>query len=212
MSALKNNEVVAQLHSANLSLSAENSALKEQLNKANAQIIWFKEQVKLIRHKQFGKQSEQMKSLQIVLPLFDDNESDEVTETETPISPEKIRVTYEREKKKKTTGRNIDTSNLPREQIIHDLSDAEKICACGNPLCKIGEDKSEQLELVPAQLKVIEHITPKYTCRHCETIKAAKKPESPFKSCRIRRSSKSDYAETSSHLLERLIRQDLNGD
>ena len=100
ISALKNDGVIAQLQSDNLSLSAENSALKEQNNKLNAQIIWLKEQVKLIRHKQFGKQSEQTNSLQSVLPLFDDSESDEVTETETPISPEKIRVTYEREKKK----------------------------------------------------------------------------------------------------------------
>lgn len=161
-------------------LSAENSALKEQVEKLNAQIIWFKEQVKLIRHKQFGKQSEQT---QTILPLFDDSESDEVTETEEPISASKVRVTYEREKKKKTNGRNIDTSNLPREQIIHDLSDAEKICACGNPLCKIGEDKSENLELIPAQIKVVEHITPKYTCRHCETIKQSKKPESPIQKC-----------------------------
>lgn len=163
-----------------MQLSAEVETLKEQLKKANDQIIWFKEQVKLIRHKQFGKQSEQT---QTILSLFDDNESDEVTETIEPISAEKVRVTYEREKKKKTNGRNIDTTNLPREQIIHDLTDAEKICTCGNPLCKIGEDKSETLELIPAQIKVIEHITPKYTCRTCETIKAAKKPESPIQKC-----------------------------
>ena len=171
----KNNEVGQ--------LQAEVEALKEQLKKANNKIIWFEEQIKLSRHKQFGKQSEQTKSLQTILPLFDDNESDEITETETSISPEKIRVTYEREKKKKTNGRNIDTTNLPREQVIHDLSDAEKICDCGCKLTKIGEDKSEQLELIPAQIKVVEHITPKYTCRDCETIKAAKKPEFPIQKC-----------------------------
>lgn len=175
-SAANKEEVITQL-------SAENSALKEQVEKLNAQIIWFKEQVKLIRHKQFGRQSEQTHAIQTTLSLFDDNESDEVTETEEPISPEKIKVTYEREKKKKTNGRNIDTTNLPREQVIHDLSIAEKTCDCGCPLTKIGEDKSETLELVPAQIKVIEHITPKYTCRDCETIKAAKKPESPIQKC-----------------------------
>ena len=48
-------------------------------------------------------------------------------------------------------------------------------------LTKIGEDKSEQLELIPEQIKVIEHITPKYTCRCCQTIKTAKKEiESPI--------------------------------
>ena len=48
-------------------LSAEIEALKEQNGKLNAQIIWFKEQIKLIRHKHFGKQSEQT---QTILPLF----------------------------------------------------------------------------------------------------------------------------------------------
>lgn len=162
-------------------LSAENSALRELLEKANAKIIWFEEQIKLGRHRTFGKQSEQTHAIQTTLSLFDDNESDEVTETEEPISPEKIKVTYERAKPK--PGRKIDTSNLPREQVIHDLKDEEKICGCGNALCKIGEDKSEQLELVPAQLKVVEHITPKYTCRKCETIKQAKKPESSIQKC-----------------------------
>lgn len=165
-------------------LSAENSALKEQVEKLNAQILWFKEQVKLIRHKQFGKQSEQMKALQTVLPLFDDSESDEVTETQEPISASKIRVTYERERKKKTNGRNIDTTNLPREQIVHDLKEEEKICTgCNNPLCKMGEDKSETVEFIPAQIKVVEHITPKYACRSCEKIVAAKKPEEALQKC-----------------------------
>jgi transposase len=164
-------------------LSAENEALKEQLKKANNKIIWFEEQVKLARHRKFGKQTEQTQSLQTILPLFDDNQSDEVTETETPISAEKIRVTYEREKKKKTNGRNIDTTHLPREQIIHDLTETEKTCICGCQLTKIGEDKSEQLELIPAQIKVIEHITPKYTCRDCETIKSAKKTNPPIQKC-----------------------------
>lgn len=172
-SADNKDEMIAQL-------SAENEALKEQIKKLNDKIIWFEEQIKLGRHRKFGKQSEQT---QTILPLFDDSESDEITETIEPIGAEKIRVTYEREKKKKTNGRNIDTTNLPREQIIHDLSEEEKQCPCGNHLTKIGEDKSEQLELIPAQIKVIEHITPKYTCRACETIKAAKKPESPIQKC-----------------------------
>lgn len=172
-SADNKDEMIAQL-------LVENEALKEQNKKLADKITWFEEQIKLGRHRKFGKQSEQTQS---ILPLFDDNESDEVTEIIEPLSAEKIRVTYEREKKKTTSGRNIDTTNLPREQIIHDLSEEEKQCQCGNHLTKIGEDKSEQLELIPAQIKVIEHITPKYTCRSCETIKAAKKPESPIKKC-----------------------------
>jgi transposase len=172
-SAANKDEIITQL-------SAEIEALKEQNKKLTDKIIWFEEQIKLGRHRKFGKQSEQT---QTILPLFDDSESDEVEETITPIDAQTEQVTYSRKKPEKKNGRNIDTTNLPREQIIHDLSDAEKTCVCGCQLAKIGEDKSEQLELIPEQIKVIEHITPKYTCRTCETIKAAKKPESPIQKC-----------------------------
>lgn len=176
----KDNEINS-LQSQIISYQAENESLKEQITKLTEKLAWFEEQIKLGRAKKFGKQSEQMHAVQTTLSLFDDNESDEVTETEEPISSEKIKVTYERAKPK--PGRKIDTSNLPREQVIHDLKDAEKICGCGNALCKIGEDKSEQLELIPAQIKVIEHVTLKYACKKCEMIKQSKKPEAPIQKC-----------------------------
>lgn len=32
----------------------------------------------------------------------------------------------------------------------------------------MGEDKREQLEFIPASIKTIEHVSPKYSCRHFE--------------------------------------------
>lgn len=154
-------------------LQKENATLKAQLE-------WFKEQFKLMRQKKFGRQTEKSETVQ--LTLFDEMDADEVTETVTPIDDEKETVTYERAKRKHG-GRNIDTSALPRERCVHDLSDAEKICACGTCMEKMGEDVSEQLEYVPAVLKVIEHVRPKYTCRACERIVSAPKPEQPIAKC-----------------------------
>jgi len=52
--------------------------------------------------------------------------------------------------------------NLPRERIEHDLSEEEKFCSLHNiSLVKIGEDVSEQLEIVPEQIKVLQHVRPK---------------------------------------------------
>ena len=75
--------------------------------------------------------------------------------------------------------------DLPREQVIHDIED--KLChCCGGELHKMGEDKSEKLEFIPAQIKVIEHIRPKYACRHCDKssthtpIKQASMPAMPI--------------------------------
>jgi|SRR5690554_224198 len=59
--------------------------------------------------------------------------------------------------------------DLPREDVVHDIADEDKICdCCGGDLHKMGEEVSEKLEFVPAQIKVLRHIRPKYSCRHCE--------------------------------------------
>lgn len=156
---------------------AEIDALKEQLQKAQQEITYFKEQFKLLRHRQFGKQSEKTTAQ---YTLFDENECDEVIETVEPIDDENEQVTLSKKKKGTGSKRKIDTSTLEKEQIIHDLTEEEKTCGCGNQLQKIGEDKSEKIDFVPAKLKVIEHVTIKYACRQCECIKCANKPESPM--------------------------------
>ena len=93
--------------------------------------------------------------------------------------PQKETITYERRKAKR--GRNIDASHLPRETVIHDLTGEERQCSCcDQKLVFSGEGKSEKLEYIPALLEVIEHVRPKYTCRQCETIKAAKKRMKSF--------------------------------
>ncbi|OGV28031.1 MAG: hypothetical protein A3F18_05135 [Legionellales bacterium RIFCSPHIGHO2_12_FULL_37_14] len=51
---------------------------------------------------------------------------------------------------KKTKGRLIDLSSLPRRKVYNDLPEAEKVCACcSKPLRRIGEDISEQVEVLP---------------------------------------------------------------
>jgi len=76
-------------------------------------------------------------------------------------------------------------SDLLRETIIHDIED--KTCACcGNELHQMGDERSEKLEFIPAQVKVIEHVRLKYSCRRCEKegtstqIKIAPVPASPI--------------------------------
>ncbi|MDA3869700.1 MAG: IS66 family transposase [Gammaproteobacteria bacterium] len=71
--------------------------------------------------------------------------------------------------------------------MVHDIEEKDKICdCCGHELHKIGEDSCEQLDFIPAQIKVIEHIRPKYSCRSCEQqgttvqIKIAPVPASPI--------------------------------
>jgi transposase len=168
--------VISCLSSENTRLNEELEQKQKELEFAQSRVKWFEEQIKLGKQRQFGKKSEA--NLGIQLNLFDGLETTE----EKPNQPKKvITITYTR---CYNQGRRIDTSKLPREKMVHDLADAEKVCkCCGKELTKIGEDVSEQLEYIPAKIKVIEHITPKYTCRNCCTIKMAKKEEAPLAKC-----------------------------
>ena len=66
---------------------------------------------------------------------------------------------------------------LPRETIMYDMGDAEKICACGEALVRIGEEITEQLKYIPAQLSVVQHVRPKYACKPCQdNVKIAPMP------------------------------------
>ncbi|MBB1420124.1 IS66 family transposase [Pseudoalteromonas sp. SG44-1] len=74
-------------------------------------------------------------------------------------------------------------AQLPRIEVVVDLEEDDKMCdCCQSSLHKMGESSSEALEFVPAHIKVIKTIRPKYTCRHCEresiesVVKTAKMP------------------------------------
>lgn len=161
-------------------LIKENIELKTALESAERKLNYFIEQAKLAQMRKFGKKTENANQLELDFSqAFDEGELTEEAQ-EIPEEPESITVPAHI-RKKKSVGRKIDTTNLPREQIIHDLSEEEKICkCCSEQLTKFGEDKSEQLEYIPAQIKVIEHVCNKYICKHCEIIKSATKPEMPI--------------------------------
>ena len=67
-------------------------------------------------------------------------------------------------------GRKPLPEELPRVEIVHDLAAEEKVCGCGQELSRIGEEVSEQLDIVPAKIQVLRHIRPKYACKACEGV------------------------------------------
>lgn len=65
-------------------------------------------------------------------------------------------------------GRKKIAASLPRVEIVHDLSDEEKVCSAdGTAMVRIGEEISEQLDSKPTQVRVIRHVRPKYACPCC---------------------------------------------
>lgn len=147
-------------------------AQQEEIERLNARYRETLEQFKLAQQRRFARSSES-NVLQLPLDLQFD-EADSVPVEELPKEENTITVTYTRNKPK----RRPLPDNLPREVIEHDISDADKQCACGCLKQRIGEEVTEQLEVVPAQLKVIQHVRPKYACNRCdESVSIAPMPK-----------------------------------
>ena len=89
-------------------------------------------------------------------------------------------------------GRQKLPDHLPRLPIEHDLDESEKACpCCGQERQRIGQEKNEQLEHLPSNFVVLEHIRHKYACPHCNSghcqkcdgkahIDLAAKPQQPI--------------------------------
>ena len=55
-------------------------------------------------------------------------------------------------------------AELHRIEVIHDIPEAERTCACGTTMVEIGEQVSEQLDIVAMQVRVLRHIRKRYGC------------------------------------------------
>jgi len=146
-----------------------------QINQKDKQILFLEELHRAYQLRQFGNQSEKMSPDQYsifneaVLP----KNCDQLLQSEEEIQV--AAYTYNK------VGRKALPAELPRVQRIYDLEESEKLCACGCTLTHIKDEKSEQLEIIPARIYVIEHTRRKYACRACEeTIKTAPMPRAPI--------------------------------
>ena len=78
--------------------------------------------------------------------------------------------------KRRKCGRKKLSKDLPRREIYLDIREEDKQCACGTELVKVGEDRCERLQVIPAQIYVEVTVRPKYACRNCEGSADESKP------------------------------------
>jgi transposase len=82
------------------------------------------------------------------------------------VEPEQIEVAGHSRKKR---GRKPLDPNLPRDIVRHELPESERVCAHdGAALVEIGVEISEQLDIIPQQVRVIQHQRVKYACPCCD--------------------------------------------
>ena len=126
---------------------------------------WYIEQLKLRAKEKFGVSSEKVNSDQ--LSLFDLFNEAETLQEPITVEPELETVVKAHSRKKSKRGSKFD--NLPVEVIEHKLDESEMICdICGEPLTVMKKETRRELVIIPAQAKIIEHVTHSYSCRNCD--------------------------------------------
>lgn len=126
------------------------------------------EQLVLARHRLFGASSEQLSGQ---ARLFDEAEAllhatPDAKDT-APIPPETAPSEGGNGKNPKKPARGKRSplpADLKRVDVVHDVPEDERTCPCGTPMVEIGQDVSEQLDIVPMQVRVLRHIRKRYGC------------------------------------------------
>jgi len=125
-----------------------------------------RERVSVLERYIFGKKSEKLTKEDIrQMILFDEAEAGSEPKDEDPEIEEKITVKAHSKKK----GRKPIPDDIPREEVFHNLSEAEKTCpCCGKQRPLMGYDLSEELIFIPAQIKALVHMKEKCGPCSCE--------------------------------------------
>jgi transposase len=128
---------------------------------ANAR-LW--ETLRQLQRAQFGRKSEKLDPEQFNFAM----EDTEQALAEAQSLDESADATLKASRKKpRSVNRGALPSHLPREEIVIEPEDKACPC-CGSAMHVMGEDRSERLDVIPAQFKVIVTRRPKYACRACE--------------------------------------------
>lgn len=147
-----------------------------EIARLSAHLEILQEQLHLLTAKRFGPSSEKAHPDQI--RLFNEAELEAVTPSEDEGQATIVIPTHQR----RVGGRKPLPPQLPRIEIVHDLAEEEKICPHdGVVLTAIREEICEQLDIVPAKVRVLRHVRKKYACPHCQQgVKTAALPSQPI--------------------------------
>ena len=145
-------------------LRNENAALSDRNDHLEDQNRRLEHLVREMRRAVYGRKSEKLHPDQLQLALEDLEAALAEAEEAAP-----ARTTSRRARKRPRAERNIGhlPAHLPRTEQVIEPESTQCPCGCGE-MARIGEDRTERLDIVPAQLRVIVTVRPKYACRVCE--------------------------------------------
>jgi len=133
--------------------------LKELIGKLEGQVAQY-------RHAKFGPKSEKLDPAQLELALEDLETAIAETQAQIAAVEEKIAASATADAETKTRAPRKARAlpeHLPRVERV--MEPASIVCPCGcGDMARIGEDKTERLDIIPARYQVIVTIRPKYAC------------------------------------------------
>jgi transposase len=182
----KNAELTARLKVADeqartlKSLEEENARLKGEASGARERVVLLEEEIRWLKAQVFGRTAEHhtpdLNPEQQM--LF--NEPEVLSALEAAEAALAQRTTVIAAHERKRTGRTRIAKEFPRQEIVHDLTEEEKVCPHdGTRLERFGEEVSERYGYQKARIWVEQHVRPKYSCPCCrEGVRIAPVPAS----------------------------------
>jgi len=122
-----------------------NERLEKALQTKIGTIEQLEERLRALLTHRFGKRSERINPDQFT--LF--NEAELTVDVEAPADHDQEDVNVKPHSRKRNNTRKPLPEQLPRVDVLHELSDEERQCSCGCTLERIGEDTHEQLSIIP---------------------------------------------------------------
>lgn len=151
-------------------LEADNERLRSEASRYCERAVLLEEEVRWLKAQVFGRTAEH--HAPDVSPdqqrLF--NEAEVLSAIEAAEAAHARRTTpIAAHERVHTGGRKAIPKHFPRQDIVHDLAEHEKVCAHdGTRLERFGEEVSERYGYQKARIWVERHVRPKYGCPCCQ--------------------------------------------
>ena len=155
---------VAVLRALVLEAWAERDAERAEKTRLADQNDRLRHLIRQLQRMQFGRRSETLDPDQLNLGLEDLEQAvaaGEAEEEKTDPGLKRARAA------KRRAGRGALPDHLPRIEVVIEPEDTACPC-CGAAMQVIGEDRSQRLDVIPAQYQVVVTCRPKYACRSCQ--------------------------------------------
>ena len=148
-------------------LRVERDLLKERINKMMRKIFAAKSEARGTEQKDmFFNEAEALAAAAQATPALEDGAAGDNAALDV--------AAHKRLKR----GRKPLDADLPRHVVRHELPESERVCPHdGCALQEMGVEASEQLDIIPQQVRVIRHERVKYACPCCDgALRLASKP------------------------------------